>query len=634
MTTMAGSLLAQLQKLHVQRSDFPACSPRLNPFDVYRIHLANTLSEITDIQPGIIYPLLQRTSTLDKGDLLLPVPALRVKGERPEVLASRWADQFPESTLVSKPVIDGSFLQFYFKPATLVKQVIPAVLQNRTEWGKNPLLGLKDGNDASKGRKRIVIEFSSPNIAKPFHQGHLRSTIIGGFLANLYEGAGWDVVRLNYLGDWGKQYGLLALGFKMFGDEKALEIDPIQHLYQIYVKINSLLADERKEIERLEKDGKDASKLRNGGLDEQARQYFKAMCDNDLEAISIWKKFRELSIHRYKESYTRLNIRFDEYAGESLVQEESMKIAQEQLERKGLVEESQGAAIVDFSKYVSGKAGKALGKALIRKTDGTSLYLTRDVGALFERKIHYNFDQMIYVVATDQELHLKQLFKLIELTGNEDLRSRITHVSFGLVLGMSTRRGTVVFLDDVLRDVGEKMHEVMRKNETKYARVSDPERTADILGISSVMVQDMSGKRINNYRFNIDTMTSFEGDTGPYLQYSHARLCSILLKADVPSSEIESANLDLLVEPHAINIVRLIAQAPDTIQNTLKTLEPTTILTYLFRLTHVINSSYDVLQVVGSERELMKARLALYDAAKSVINNGMRLLGLTPLDRM
>ncbi|RMZ70184.1 hypothetical protein GMOD_00000244 [Pyrenophora seminiperda CCB06] len=633
MTTMDESLQTRLQKLDIQQPDIPECYPSLNPFDVYRIHLANVLSEVTGVQPKTIYPLLQRTATLDKGDLLLPVPALKVKGERPDVLASQWADQFPESTLVSKPIVDGQFIRFYFKPTALVKKVIPAVLQIRTEWGNNPLLGLKDANDASKGQKRIVIEFSSPNIAKPFHQGHLRSTIIGGFLANLYKGAGWDVVRLNYLGDWGKQYGLLALGFKMFGDDKVLEGDPIHHLYQIYVKINSLLADERKEIEQLEKDRKDASKLRNEGLDEQARKYFKAMCDNDPEAISMWKKFRELSIQRYKEAYTRLNIHFDEYAGESLVREESMKIAQKQLESKGLLEESQGAAIVDFSKHVPGKVGKALGKALIRKTDGTSLYLTRDVGALFERNEHFKFDQMMYVVASDQELHLKQLFKLIELTGNEDLHSRITHVNFGLVLGMSTRRGTVVFLDDVLKDVGEKMHEVMRKNETKYAQVADPERTADVLGISSVMVQDMSGKRINNYRFNIDTMTSFEGDTGPYLQYSHARLCSILLKANVPTSEIETANLDLLVESHAINVVRLIAQFPDTIQNTLKTLEPTTILTYLFRLTHAINSSYDVLQVVGSEPELIKARVALYDAAKSVINNGMRLLGLTPLDR-
>lgn len=302
-------------------------------------------------------------------------------------------------------------------------------------------------------------------------------------------------MRLNYLGDWGKQYGLLALGFKMFGDEKALEEDPIHHLFKVYVKINSLLDDERKQIKKLENDGKDASKLRNEGLDEQARQYFKAMCDNDSEAISMWKKFRALSVQKYKESYDRLNIHFDEYAGESLISEDRMRVVQELLGSKGLTEESQMATIVDFSKHVPGKAGKALGKALIRKKDGTSLYLTRDIGALFERNDRYKFDQMIYVVATDQELHLKQLFKLIELTGNEELRSRITHVSFGLVLGMSTRRGEVEFLDDVLRDVGNKMHKVMQKNEAKYAQVSEPERTADILGISSVMVQDMSAKR-------------------------------------------------------------------------------------------------------------------------------------------
>jgi arginyl-tRNA synthetase len=302
-------------------------------------------------------------------------------------------------------------------------------------------------------------------------------------------------VRLNYLGDWGKQYGLLALGFKMFGDENALEEDPIQHLYQIYVRINKMLADEREEISKLEAAGQDASSLKNTGLDEQARQYFKAMCDNNQEAIDMWKKFRELSIEKYKSAYSRLNIHFDEYMGESMVTDESMRVAEKQLADNGLTEESQGAMVVDFTKHIPGKAGKSLGKALVRKKDGTSLYLTRDIGALLDRNERFKFDQMIYVVAADQEVHLKQLFTIIEMTGHDDLRSRLSHVSFGLVLGMSTRRGTVVFLDDVLRDVGEKMHEVMKANEMKYSQVSEPEKIADILGISSVMIQDMSGKR-------------------------------------------------------------------------------------------------------------------------------------------
>lgn len=403
--------------------------------------------------------------------------------------------KFPESSLVERPTATGTYLQFFFKPASLIELVIPALLKNRHDWGHNPTLGLKDPEDISKGRKKIVTEFSSPNIAKPFHQGHLRSTIIGGFLSNLYEGAGWDVVRLNYLGDWGKQYGLLALGFKLFGNDAALEADPINHLYEIYVKINKELTAERDEIKRLEDNGEDATKLKTEGLDEQARQYFKAMCENDTKAIEMWKKFRQLSITRYEKSYARLNIRFDDYAGESKVKEESMSRVEKQMADSGLTEPSEGAIIVDFAKHVSGKVGKGLGKALVRKKDGTSLYLTRDIGALFERNELYKFDQMIYVVATDQELHLKQLFKIIELTGNKELHEKISHISFGLVLGMSTRRGTVKFLDDVLRDVGENMHEVMKKNETKYSQVEEPEKTADVLGISSVMVQDMSGKR-------------------------------------------------------------------------------------------------------------------------------------------
>jgi arginyl-tRNA synthetase len=373
--------------------------------------------------------------------------------------------------------------------------VLPSILENRDTWGGNPTLGLKNPENPEEGRKRVVVEFSSPNIAKPFHQGHLRSTIIGGFLSNLFQIAGWDVVRLNYLGDWGKQYGLLALGFKMFGDEKALEEDPIQHLFQVYVKINKQVREEQDIIKQLEAAGKDASELKSNSLDEQARKYFKAMCDNDPNAIELWTRFRKLSIERYKNAYARLNIHFDEYSGESQVKEEAMRDVEAQLSELGLTSSSDGAVVVDFSKHVPGKAGKSLGVALVRKKDGTSLYLTRDLGALFERHCKYKFDRMIYVVAADQEVHLKQLFKLVEMTGNTSLHSKVSHVGFGLVRGMSTRKGNVVFLDDVLQEVGDHMHEVMRSNQEKYSQVTDPEKTADILGISSVMVQDMVGKR-------------------------------------------------------------------------------------------------------------------------------------------
>lgn len=278
---------------------------------------------------------------------------------------------------------------------------------------------------------------------------------------------------MNYLGDWGKQYGLLALGYERYGDEKALEANPIGHLFDLYVKINGELSKEKEQIKAMEANGNDATELKNNGLDEQARRYFKAMCDNDTRAIALWKRFRELSVERYAESYVRLNIHFDEYLGESKVKPESMKAAEKLIFENNLIEDSEGAKIVDFTKHVPGKEGKGLNKALIRKRDGTSLYLTRDIGALFERDTAYNFDQMIYVVASDQVLHMQQLFKIIDLTGNKSLRAKVSHVTFGLVLGMSTRRGTVKFLDDILRDVGDHMHEVMRKNEVKYQEVED-----------------------------------------------------------------------------------------------------------------------------------------------------------------
>lgn len=577
------------------------------------------------------------------------------------------AKQFPDSDLIERPVAIGQFFQIKFEPASLLNHVLPQIFKSKTAYGHNPLIGLKDPKDPSKGKKRILIEFSSPNIAKPFHAGHLRSTIIGGFLSHLYDAAGYEVIKLNYLGDWGKQYGLLALAYTRHGDEEALKANPIGHLFDLYVKINAELTKEKEEVKKLDKESSDLQKLqaeikkaeeegvntedlkrkitlleeaamksqtiKDEGLDEQARRYFKKMCDGDEQALDLWRRMRDLSIVRYKRSYARLNIEYDHYLGESLVKQESMDRVERELDEAGLAEMSQGAKLIDFEKLLPGKPGKQLGKALIKKKDGTSLYLTRDLGAIQERDERWHFDRMIYVVASDQTVHLNQLFKTTELCGHKDLASRCSHVSFGLVQGMSTRRGTVKFLDDILRDVGDHMHEVMRQNKSKYDQVQDPAAIADILGISSVMVQDMSGKIINNYDFSMDAMTSLEGDTGPYLQYAHARLCSIFRKADIPQSEIESADLSLLTESHAINIVRLLARYPDTIITALKTHEPTTVLTFLFRMTHALSSSYDHLKVLGSEPKLLRARLALYEAVRIVLGNGMRLLGLTPVER-
>lgn len=614
---------------------YPNCYPEINPVDIYRSHVTSILHKITGVDTKVVYNAVQWTMSLDKGDLVVAIPALRVKG-KPEELGKKWLEQWPESPLVHKPVQNGNFLPFFFKSEPLARTIIPLIRANKSEYGSNKIFGLKDPNDPSKGKKRIIIEFSSPNIAKPFHAGHLRSTIIGGFLANLYEAAGWDVVRINYLGDWGKQYGVLALGFEKYGSEEELLKDPINHLFNVYVRINQDTATEKEEADKLKSEGKEseAQALLDQGTDEQARRYFKQMSDGEPEALALWKRFRDLSIEKYKQTYARLNIRFDEYSGESQVPEADMQAAAQKLAELGLTEEDNGALLIDFAKHVQGKAGKNLGKAILRKRDGTALYLTRDISELLNRHEKYNFDQMIYVIASQQDLHCKQFFKVVELMGHADIAAKVQHINFGMVLGMSTRKGTVKFLNDILRDVGEHMHSVMRKNEDKYNQVENPEAVADTMGISSVMVQDMTGKRINNYEFNMNAMTSFEGDTGPYLQYAHARLCSITRRVSLSDEELATADVSLLTEPHAIDLIRVLSQWPDVVSNTLRTLEPTTVMTYLFKMTHALSASYDHLRIVGSEPELMKARMALYDCARITLNNAMRLLGLSPVERM
>lgn len=414
--------------------------------------------------------------------------------------------QFPESPLVEKPKPEKTFIPFFFKTQPLAALTLPAILNNGKKYGFNPFLGLKDPKDASSGKKKMIVEFSSPNIAKPFHAGHLRSTIIGGFLSNLYEEAGWDVTRMNYLGDWGKQYGVLAVGFVKFGSEEKLLQNPIGHLYDVYVKISAISHEEGERVKALKEQitalqakneavaeqEAEIEKITTTGVDQQARDYFKRMTEGDPEALGVWKRFRDLSIVKYKDTYARLNIHFSDYSGESQVKQESMDNAATVMKEKGISEDSEGAVIVDLTKYQ-----KKLGKALVRKKDGTTLYLTRDIGAAMERHETYHFDKMIYVVASQQDLHIAQLFKILEVMGDEytEVSKKCQHINFGMVLGMSTRKGTAKFLDDILRDVGEKMHDVMRSNEGKYEQVIDPEQTADTLGISAVMVQDMSGKR-------------------------------------------------------------------------------------------------------------------------------------------
>ncbi|KAM7201670.1 arginyl-tRNA synthetase [Rhypophila sp. PSN 637] len=617
----------------VSQSEYPAAYPDLNPLDYYRILVADRVSKTLEVDRNLVFSSVDRTTTPETGDLSLPVPRLRLKGIPLSELAEKVAAIFEESQDL-RAEASGVAVRFWIGADQLFSRLIPLVIRQGDVFGGNPNLGLRDASNRELGSKTVIVEFSSPNIAKKFHAGHLRSTIIGGFLSNLLESFGYNVIRMNYLGDWGRQYGLLACGWKRYGNEEAFAKDPISHLFDIYVRISADFQPEEDAFKAATKRGEDTSQLESQGLLGDAKAYFKRMEEGDEEALQLWRRFRQLSIERYKATYARLNIHFTDYSGESQVKQETMERAEKILQDHGITELDAGAVIIDFKKHNA----KKLDVAIIRNRNGTSNYLLRDIGAALQRDATYHFDQMYYIVMSEQEAHLARLFKTLELMDKQSgLSKKMKHVSFGKVMGMSTRKGTVKFLDDIISDVGDFMHGVMRRNEAKYNQVEDPDKTAEILGISAIMIQDMAGKRINNYEFSYERMTSFEGDTGPYLQYAHARLCSIFRKVDFTKEELLDADYSsLTTSPHAIKLLRSIARFPDMTTQALRTLEPTTIVTYLFKLTHDLSSSYDHLKVFNPPegRAVALARAALYEAAHRVLRNGMVLLGLTPLERM
>lgn len=608
-------LTAKLESLGVKDpvTPYPGSNPELNPFDLFRSYIAKELSRVSGVAESAIFPALEWTNTPERGDLITPIPRL-VRGKVDhEALATKWAEDFNKGSYISSIVAKGKFIQFFFNTDLLSKITLGDILTKGKEYGCS---------DIGKGQN-IVVEFSSPNIAKPFHAGHLRSTIIGGFIANLHQALGYDVTKLNYLGDWGKQFGILGVGFARYGSEEELKTNAIQHLFDVYVKINKDITDEKEA--HLAAGATEATSK----TDDEARAFFKKMTDGDEHNLAIWKHFRDLSIVRYKKTYERLNIFYDDYSGESQVSEKTLKRVEKELEEKGLITEDKGAKLIDLTKY-----NKKLGKVIFQKSDGTSLYLARDLGTAIERKEKYNFDKMFYIIASQQDLHTAQFFKILDLMGYEWAKN-LKHINFGMVQGMSTRRGTVVFLDNILEETKNAMHDVMKKNEAKYAQVQNPEEIADLVGISAVLIQDMSAKRINNYEFNWSRMLSFEGDTGPYLQYAHSRLRSVERNADkISSAELKNADFSLITEPCGIELIRILAQYPDVLLNALRTMEPSTVVTYLFKLTHSVSSCYDILWVAGQAKELATARLAVYSAARQVLFNGMTLLNLTPVDRM
>ncbi|KAF8438585.1 hypothetical protein L210DRAFT_3450366 [Boletus edulis BED1] len=584
----------------------PGTDPSSCILDAFRTAIARRLS---DRLPQLT--IEQAYSGVDYGkkgvDFTVALPRFRLPG-KPDELAKRVLEDFQPDDFVASITHDRQFVHFQLNSTSLIRQVLDQIhtLTYDSPSGK-PSYGT---NTTGAGRK-LVIEYSSPNIAKSFHVGHLRSTIIGSFLANLYRTCGWEVVSMNYLGDWGTQFGMIASGFEKYGSKEELSKDPIKHLYDVYVKVS-----------------KDADSDPN--VKAEAARIFKRMEDGDESVLANWREWRELSISKYIEEYDRLNVSFDRYTGESEVGKEWMEKAIQRLDQLGLISDANGAKLVDLDQW-------KLGKAVLRKADGTSIYLTRDIAGAIERWEKYQFDKMIYVVSSQQDLHLAQFFQILKLM-DFPWANRLEHVNYGLVLGMSTRKGTAVFLDQIIKEASSVMHEQMKRNEEKYNSIQDPEYVSQEVGITGIKIQDMAAKRINNYTFNWDRMLSFEGDTGPYLQYAHVRLTSMerknpeLLPLPLPS-QIDTS---LLAESgHARDIAILLGSYPDVVKTALKTHEPSGVVTFAFRLAHAISSAWETLVVKG-EQDLDKARarLWLYVCARDVLGAAMRLLSIRPLERM
>uniref|UniRef100_A0AAR2LT45 Probable arginine--tRNA ligase, mitochondrial n=1 Tax=Pygocentrus nattereri TaxID=42514 RepID=A0AAR2LT45_PYGNA len=458
------------------------------------------------------------------------------------------------------------------------------------------------------------LAHSSPNIAKKFHAGHLRSTIIGNFIANLKEVLGNEVIRVNYLGDWGMQFGLLGAGFQRLGSQEKLRENALQHLFevmltcalQVYVQVNR--EAEHDESVRL-----------------AAAEFFRRLEQHDEQTLSLWKQFRDITVEEYKKIYERLGVRFDHYSGESFHQSRAQEVLKELRTRRLLKTTEKGKGVVDLS-----AASDLSSYATLVRSDGTSLYITRDVAAALDRKERFHFDEMIYVTDKSQSVHFQQLFQILRVMGHH-WAERCVHVPFGLVLGMSSRLGEVVLLEDVLNEARYRMQHNMQEAKTSK-ELTDPELTAEQIGVSALIIQDFKGKLISDYKFDWQKVLQAQGDTGVFLQYTHARLRSLLRMHG--SGNHTHFNPSHLQDSRSISILQHLLRYDEVLLQSALDLQPRHLVNFLITLSHLAASAHRELPVKGSPAELAQARLRLFSATCSVLANGMKILGITPVDKM
>ncbi|WP_019786614.1 arginine--tRNA ligase [Streptococcus sobrinus] len=549
---------------------------------------------LPDMELDAIVNLLEVPKNSSMGDLAFPAFSLaKVLRKAPQAIASELVDKI-ESDKFEKVQAVGPYINFFFNKQEISQAVLADVIAQGSDYGRQ---------DLGQG-KNITVDMSSPNIAKPFSIGHLRSTVIGDSLAKIFEKIGYKSVKINHLGDWGKQFGLLIVAYKKWGSEEAVRSNPIDELLQLYVRINEEVKSQPQ-------------------LDEEARDWFRKLEAGDEEAISLWQWFRDESLVEFNRLYNQLGVQFDSYNGEAFYNDKMDEVVS-LLEDKGLLQESQGAQVVKLDKY------GIENPALIKKSDGATLYITRDLAAAIYRKRTYDFAKSIYVVGNEQAAHFKQL-KAVLKEMDYDWSDDITHVPFGLVTKdgkkLSTRKGNVILLEPTIAEAIKRAGDQI---EAKNPDLPSKEAVAQAVGVGAIKFYDLKTDRLNGYDFDLDAMVSFEGETGPYVQYAYARIQSILRKANFKP---DAATPYALEDAESWEIIKLIQNFPATIKRAADNFEPSIIAKFAISLAQAFNKYYAHNRILDPSPE-RDSRLALSYTTALVLKEALRLLGVDAPDEM
>lgn len=563
----------------------------------YKIKVAELFSGLVDdVTLEDIYGMVEIPPNSHLGDFAVPCFRFaKTMRKSPNMIAETIASQIPADENFDKVVNEGPYVNFFVSKTSYAKDILTEIHTKKEKYGTK---------DIGQGRS-VIVEFSSPNIAKPFHIGHIRTTIIGNVLYNIYKFMGYNAIAINHLGDYGTQFGMLISAYKKWGVKEEIEKNPIPELLKLYIRFN----------EETEKTPE---------LIDEARNWFRELENGNEEAIGLWQWFKDVSMIEFNRVYEMLGIKFDSFAGESFYSDRMPRVIDELIE-KNLLKDSQGAKIVDLGAY-------DLPSPLIQKSDGSTLYITRDIAAAIYRKETYDFYKNIYVVGAQQNLHFQQWIKIVELMGYEWAKDCI-HVPFGMVSleegTLSTRKGRVVFLEDVLKKAVEKTLEIINE---RNPGLENKEDVAKKVGIGAVLFQELYNNRIKDYTFSWEKTLSFEGETGPYTQYTYARTCSILNKyGDNVSTEVD---YNLIKDEKEFEVIKALSNFGDVIESSMEKNEPFYITRYIVDLAQKFNKFYNNSHILVDDEELMKSRVLLTYAVNITIKNGLDLLGIEAPEKM